>query len=108
MSQECDLSKLLVHPRFVVEKVKADASLAYRPVDHMSWSAARRRKKEASVNGHICPAERISHDHLDDLGQVGRAGVLHSGLYLISLSARGNDEVRRSHGRTPRLVENRY
>ena len=86
VAQECNLSLILIHPRFAVQILQADGSIAHRPVDHVSWSAAQRRKKEASVNGHTCPSECFFPDDLDDLGQVGGAGALHSYLYMSDAS----------------------
>ena len=39
-----------------------------RPVDNFSWSAdaeSKRSAKAQSVNGHVCPAEKMRHDTLD-------------------------------------------
>ena len=62
-----DLEKVLLHPRFVVARIKADGSLKLRAVDHFSWCPS--GTKECSVNGHTVAAERFSHDTLDLLGE---------------------------------------
>ena len=40
-------------------------------MDHYSWHAghrrSKRRRKEASVNGHCLLSEKITHDHVDDI-----------------------------------------
>ena len=42
-----------------------------RSVDQYSWHAghrrSKRRRKEASVNGHCLLSEKITHDHVDDI-----------------------------------------
>ena len=62
---ECELDRVLLHPRFAVSQLRPDGSEKQRAVDHLSWSAG--RSKADSVNGHTAPAERIKHDTLDAL-----------------------------------------
>ena len=60
----------LLAPRFGVRQEKADGSTKIRPVDHFSWSAAgrsKRQQKPDSINGHTSVAEHIRHDTLDEL-----------------------------------------
>ena len=84
--QECDLSEILLHPRFAVVTEKADGSMKVavyishhacrfvldgqvRAVDHFSWSAFGEHK-EGSVNGHVAPAEKLRHDTLDSFAEA--------------------------------------
>ena len=76
-------------PRFaVVQGVKPDGSAKVRAVDHMSWSAAGRKRrkrsrmevKKASVNGSCSVPERVAHDHLDDLAATMHAFFLLFGV----------------------------
>ena len=69
--QACDLGSILLHPRFGVVTEKPDGSIKVRAVDHMSWSAFGKKKKD-SVNGHAFPMEKLHHDKLDQLAEVGR------------------------------------
>ena len=67
--EECDLSQVLLHPRFDVEQLKPDGSLKVRAVDHFSWST-RGEGRETSVNGMTCASEKLAHDTLDDLASA--------------------------------------
>ena len=60
----------MLHPRFGVVTEKPDGSIKVRAVDHMSWSAFGQKKKD-SVNGHAFPREKLHHDKLDQLAEVG-------------------------------------
>ena len=69
---ECDLHTVRLHPRFGVEQGKRpDGTVKVRSVDNYSWHAGhrrcKRRRKEASVNGHCLLTEKITHDHVDDI-----------------------------------------
>ena len=88
---ECDLHNVRLHPRFGIEQgkrccaqcrytllafacdfvVRPDGTVKVRSVDHYSWHAghrrSKRRRKEASVNGHCLLSEKITHDHVDDI-----------------------------------------
>ena len=50
---------------------RPDGTVKVRSVDHYSWHAghrrSKRRRKEASVNGHCLLTEKITHDHVDDI-----------------------------------------
>ena len=50
---------------------RPDGTVKVRSVDHYSWHAghrrSKRRRKEASVNGHCLLSEKITHDHVDDI-----------------------------------------
>lgn len=84
-----DLSTQLLHPRFGVEKIKADGVRDVRPIDNFSWapypkrgSRGKRRKlqKLASVNGHVVPRETLHHDHLDVLTLALREAWVRTGI----------------------------
>jgi hypothetical protein len=70
--EQCDLEVVRLHPRFAVEQgVRPDGTTKIRPVDNFSWHAehrrSKKRRKEASVNGHCQLSEKITHDHVDDV-----------------------------------------
>ena len=67
--ESCDLDSVLLHPRFGVEQEQLDGRVKVKAVDHFSWSTGR-RGKEDSVNGHVAPGEKMSHDTMDYLAQV--------------------------------------
>ena len=76
-ASEAELGEVLLHPRFAVVQDRPDGSVKVRPVDNFSWSVApkerlgklarKRKLKEASLNGHCVPQEKLHHHHLDDL-----------------------------------------
>lgn len=82
-----DTAQALLNPRFGVEKEKEDGEIKVRAVDHLSWSPGtqgdaempsrpcKRARKEASVNGHTVPAEKMRHDTLDSLAVAMRQYV---------------------------------
>ena len=61
---------------------KEDGSFKKRAIDHFSWSPgtaaaagetvrpSKKARKEASVNGHTVPTEKMSHDTIDMLAKV--------------------------------------
>lgn len=59
-------SELLLHPRFGVSQSRPDGSTKLRVVDHMSWSASKRRRLD-SVNGYTFTCEKMQHESLDSL-----------------------------------------
>ena len=79
-----DLSDVLLNPRFGVEQDKEDGTKKVRAIDHLSWSPGtgsgegatprptKRARKEASVNGHTAPGEKMKHDTLDMLATAMR------------------------------------
>ncbi len=78
-----DLEAVRLNPRFaVVQGFRDDGAEKVRAIDNLSWSAPdeslpkRRRTKKvmksASVNGHVVMAEKIRHNHLDDLFRAMR------------------------------------
>ena len=67
--ESCDLSSMLLHPRFGVAQERPGGEVKVRAVDHFSWSAGHEGKAE-SVNGHVAPGEKMTHDTLDTLAQV--------------------------------------
>lgn len=79
-----DLHGVLLNPRFAVEQEKEDGSVKLRAIDHLSWSPStltgegghtrptKKARKEASVNGHTAPQEKMSHDTLDALARAMR------------------------------------
>ena len=60
-----------LQPRFGVVQSKTDGSAKLRPVDHFSWAACRKRKRD-SVNGCTYPSEKLKHDTLDVLAAAMR------------------------------------
>ena len=59
---------VLLHPRFAVTQTREDGSVKVRPIDNFSWSSgagSRVEAKAGSVNGHVCPSEKLQHDTLD-------------------------------------------
>ena len=69
-----DLGQVLLHPRFGVEQEKPGGRVKVRAVDHFSWCTGRCGKVD-SVNGHVAPCEKMTHDTLDSLAQVMSAFV---------------------------------
>jgi len=81
---DADVSALLLNPRFGVDQEKEDGTVKVRAIDHLSWSPStqvederpsKRRRKEASVNGHITASEKLHHDTLDVLALAMRKYV---------------------------------
>ena len=82
--EEVNTDHVLLNPRFGVEKVKENGDVKVRAVDHLSWSPGSRldepmasrpnkkARKEASVNGHITPSEKMRHDTIDNLAAAMR------------------------------------
>ena len=73
---DADAHALLLNPRFGVEQEKEDGTVKVRAIDHLSWSPStqgaaerpsKRRRKEASLNGHVTASEKLHHDTLDAL-----------------------------------------
>jgi hypothetical protein len=77
--EQCDTSRMLLHPRFGVEQHREDGSLKVRAVDNFSWASAdvsavhsgerpsKKARKEKSVNGHTAAGEKMHHDGVDAL-----------------------------------------
>ena len=71
------LQKVFVYCRYMLLSLcfvmiaRPDGAVKVRSVDHYSWHAghrrSKRRRKEASVNGHCLLSEKITHDHVDDI-----------------------------------------
>lgn len=72
--EQFPLGSFLLHPRFAGVKEQSGGPCKVRALDHFSWSATTRRKED-SVNGHIVPAEKMSHDTLDMLGEAMKRSV---------------------------------
>ena len=109
-----DLSNVRLVPRFAVEQgTRPDGSAKLRPIDNFSWShqgAARRKRKrsevkEQSINGQFTQADKIKHDHLDEL--LGAMRVHHDEVGQVCIycawrcfSGRGSNGGRyRRYGR---------
>ena len=79
-----DLSDVLLNPRFGVEQEKEDGTKKVRAIGHLSWSPGtgssegatprptKKARKEASVNGHTTPGEKMKHDTPDVLATAMR------------------------------------
>jgi hypothetical protein len=67
----CIVCRYMILSLCFVMIARPDGTVKVRSVDHYSWHAghrrSKRRRKEASVNGHCLLSEKITHDHVDDI-----------------------------------------
>ena len=112
LAKSLDLGSVRLAPRFAIEQMKDDGSLAIRPIDNFSWSEQRapasdgrskqrRQMKEGSVNGFSTVCEKIRHDHLDDLLAMQTCALERSGHVFGLFKA----DVDSAYRRVPVRVE---
>ena len=75
--EECDLSSVLLSPRFVVEQLKEDGSIKLRMIDDFSRSGC---------NGATRPCERLAYDGVDVLFALAQHLMSLQGAELAQLS----------------------